>query len=484
MKKKIAMRVASLALCVVFTGLLFGAPKAKAMGLEVATGSLAVATYLSATGAPLIVTPGASANLVATGISSMASSYVGATGVASSGSAWLSSLAAGVSISPAGALVLTAAAVVAIGALVAWYVNEKGLDDTGTSVVLSDYSYVINGETFCFPIYESSDQSLDESMRFYRDVTYQIDNGYSFCWSGRYIRFYNSSGSSCGSLILDSYDFFQIRIIEDSNRLMFCSYRDVWDVGYISNSSNTALVSVIPQWFGAASEVSVLRTPEFTQLDIEFEPESQKQMVIDAGFPAGTTLDTVAEQVPELIAAGTLAPTYEITTTDTGEDTGNGTETQPDEETGIYIPVLSDIKTRLSTLGDTIVDGIMDGLASLFVPSETYLEALPEQITDTFEERTGFLTYPFSLLPDFVDRLSESSGDWILRWPQIVEPFTNTVLFQQGSFNVSSFIRSNGELGKLYELYRLLAKVFMSFGFLGLCYNKYRSVVGDDYGGL
>ena len=33
MKKKIAMRVASLALCVVFTGMMFGAPKSKAVAV-------------------------------------------------------------------------------------------------------------------------------------------------------------------------------------------------------------------------------------------------------------------------------------------------------------------------------------------------------------------------------------------------------------------------------------------------------------------
>lgn len=126
----------------------------------------------------------------------------------------------------------------------------------------------------------------------------------------------------------------------------------------------------------------------------------------------------------------------------------------------------------------------MSGLQTLFVPSQAYLENLPQQITDTFEERTGFLTYPFSLLPSFVDRLSGTSTDWILTWPQISEPFSGAVLFQAGSYNVSHFMRSNAQFIHLYQIYRLVVKALMAFGFLGLCYNKYRSVVGDRYGGV
>ena len=103
-KKKIAMRVASLALCVVFTASVFGAPKSKAVAVETAIGTAAVASYFQATGLTMAASAGSTGALVTTGVADIVGSYAVATGAASSGSAFLSSLAAGVSISPAGAL--------------------------------------------------------------------------------------------------------------------------------------------------------------------------------------------------------------------------------------------------------------------------------------------------------------------------------------------------------------------------------------------
>ena len=87
------------------------------------------------------------------------------------------------------------------------------------------------------------------------------------------------------------------------------------------------------------------------------------------------------------------------------------------------------------------------------------MEALPAQITDTFDERTGFLTYPFSLLPDFVDRLSAPSDDWILKWPQIAEPFTGNHSVPAGFVECDRLCaRPNAQIKRLYDLWRLIAK--------------------------
>lgn len=478
MKRKIAMRVCSLALCVVFTGMLFGAPKSKAVVTEISIGTSAVAGYMTATGVPLTVINGTAAT-VSSGVASMAGSYATATGAATSGSAWLSSLAAGVSISPVGALVLSAAAVVAIGAFVAWYINENNLaapDDTAVAVPGTYAFYRYNGrELPAVPsdaVY-STNVILDLNGRgsyflinsLASDIVlvsnnsiYVSDQSSSYSYSsGLSSWMYSASMNSAGT-----YSFVDI----------------IWSsVGIQDDSGNVVLVYFPPVPVGDVSDqLEVVRKPDFTQPDIGLDPSSATEMVIDVGLPAGTTLETAVEDIPAKIAEGTLEATYEMT------EAGEGTE--PDEDAGIYIPILSDIKAGIDGLADAITDALSSALESLFVPSEAYLETLPQQITDTFEERTGFLTYPFSLLPEFVERLSATSEDWIISWPQIVEPFTDTVLFQRGSFNVTSFIQSNAEFKMLYELWRLIAKVLMSFGFIGLCYSKYLSVVGDDYGGL
>lgn len=496
-KKKIAIRVASLALCAVFTASVFGAPKSKAVAVETAIGTAAVASYFQATGLTMAASAGSTGALVTTGVADIVGSYAVATGAASSGSAFLSSLAAGVSISPAGALVLTAAAVVAIGALVAWYIGDAGLGAEGDTAVAvpgtSDF-YSYNGvvlpniesvwvdkETYPFAfVYQNPSneywylyfcsnsifQSVSDSKYYFEDtfgsfsVVKNFERGFYQFDSDSWL--FIAEGSS-----------YQKNGSFGSNPLTWASY----SVLCSDSSVSLSFVDAVPVG-DVQDQLEVTRAPEFAQPDTEFETESQKQMVIDLGFTPGITLDEAVELVPEQIAAGTLAPTYEITTDQTGE--GEGTE-QPDDSL-VYVPWFERIQTSIGNLGKSIVDGILDGVQGLFVPSEAYMEALPAQITDTFDERTGFLTYPFSLLPDFVGRLSAPSDDWILKWPQIAEPFTGTILFQQGSWNVTAFVQANAQIKRLYDLWRLIAKALMSFGFIGLCYNKYRSVVGDRYG--
>lgn len=486
-KRKIVMRVCSLALCVVFTGLLFGAPKAHAVVTETAIGTAAVASYFQATGLTMAASAGSTGALVTAGVADIAGSYAVATGAASSGSAFLSSLAAGVSISPAGALVLTAAAVVAIGALVAWYIAENGLEEEGSTAVavpgVSDkFSY---GGALLPPL-----PTWDTSV--YRYACIRRDGSPS-AGTGVYDLFIGSSpfvaGSGDISGVINGGDFLRYGIpfsaVSSASSWTYVGTGDgdigfnrdvypiIWtDFDILYSSGSVFLLSSVPEPVGdVQSRLEVIRAPEFVQPDVDFTPESQKQMVIDLGFGTGTTLETVAEEVPNLIVAGELAPTYEIQST------------APDADDDLpYIPILSEILQGVQSIARTVVDGILNGLEGLFVPSETYLEALPAQITETFENRTGFLTYPFSLLPDFVDRLSAPSDDWILKWPQIAEPFTGTILFQQGSWNVTAFVQANVQFKRLYDLWRLIAKALMSFGFIGLCYNKYRSVVGDHYG--
>ena len=431
---------------------------------------------------------GSTGALVTTGVADIVGSYAMATGAASSGSAFLSSLAAGVSISPAGALVLTAAAVVAIGALVAWYVGENGLDEPGDAVTM--IPGISDGCSYG-GLFLPNIESVWTNKVIYPHAMI-IHNSY---YDKKMLILYQDQLFFRNSSSLRAVDGTFIRevfLLDDGTWVFDHSSTDgAGGISYVEDFYWTTLD------FLAADKISVLlaasdfeggdiqnqfdvtRSFEFSQPDTEFQSESQKQMVIDLGFTPGITLDEVVELVPEQIAAGTLEPTYQIIINEPGE----GTEEEPEPELQPeVVPLLQSIKTTLISIPTLIADSVMDGLQTMFVPSEVYMESLPEHITDTFEERTGFLTYPFSLLPDFVGRLSAPSDDWILKWPQIEEPFTGAILFQQGSWNVTAFVQANAQIKRLYDLWRLIAKAIMSFGFLGLCYNKYRSVVGDHYG--
>ena len=315
-KKKIAMRVASLALCVVFTGMMFGAPKSKAVAVETAIGTAAVASYFQATGLTMAASAGSTGALITTGVADIVGSYAVATGAASSGSAFLSSLAAGVSISPAGALVLTAAAVVAIGALVAWYVGEKGLvDESSTCSVIGSYGFYDNVGNFYPASYMTSD--FDYNKDIFPDSIYYFDSG-----SYGLLDFYRN-GSGCYEVSFNGKVFLScgrswyscFAWVYDPKQSSFywpvyspCDITDSTPLGLTYEAMGSATIAdmvkkgLISSF--SAEELSVTRSPEFIQPDTELEPESKKQMVIDLGFTPGITLDEVVELVPEQIAAG------------------------------------------------------------------------------------------------------------------------------------------------------------------------------------
>lgn len=487
-KKKIVMRVASLALCVVFTASVFGAPKAKAVAAETAIGVAVVAAYFAATGLALSASAGSTGELVTTGVGKIVTDFCAAVDHAGqTATDFYATLVANTNIRPDGALALSAAAVVAIGELVEWYVGENGLEAEGDTAVAvpgtSDF-YSYNGNVR--PAFPSIDSEVYPFCFFFTDstgtyTTFSSSNPYV---DGKYV--YNAGPFTLKKYFYNGVDWILKSDYTEESPLVSYGKKDsiLWcssDIFY-KDSDTVAIESTAPVPVGdnIQNQLEVARAPEFTQPDTELQPESKKQMVIDLGLTPGITLDEAVVEIPDRIAVGTLAPTYEITSTETVE--GTTPDEGADSDDLVYVPMLERIQNAITGLGDTIVDGIMDGLASLFVPSEAYLEALPAQITDTFDERTGFLTYPFSLLPDFVGRLSAPSDDWILKWPQIAEPFTGTILFQQGSWNVTAFVQANAQIKQLYDLWRLIAKALMSFGFIGLCYNKYRSVVGDRYG--
>ena len=479
--RKMRMFAASLALVLCVS--LYSVPRAKAVVAETAIGTAAVASYFQATGLTMAASAGSTGALVTTGIADIAGSYAMATGAASSGSAFLSSLAAGVSISPAGAIVLTAAAVVAIGALVAWYVGENGLEAEGDTAVavpgVSDvYSYggvvlpappSFDGDKYPYRLVVVDQYS---SSRYYFVATthplskrsastsarlYPLGSG--TCYFDRW-RF--DSGSS--EWETDGVNF-SLQYLTDSE-VVWSDY----DVVLSTDLSVYFPMSDLSPSGDVREQLEVIRTSEFTKPGTEFEPESQKQMVIDLGFTPGITLDEVAEAVPEQIAAGTLAPTYKIITTE--PDTG--TDTEPEEDQ-VYIPMLEKIHTTLTNLGTSIADKIMTGLQSLFVPDEAFFAEAVPALQETYQDRMGLLTFPISLLADFMGRLLNlSDQEPILRWNSV--SIYGHQLIAAGQYNLKDALKS-APVKQMYDIYMIVVNAILIFAFLGLCHNKYRKIM-------
>lgn len=201
----------------------------------------------------------------------------------------------------------------------------------------------------------------------------------------------------------------------------------------------------------------------------------QYAMVVDTGLTYADEQGFI-DAVLAGAVAGTLAPTY--TVTGTVAPPVEGEDEEENTQTGI-LSWTKKIWQSVQELPRTIADSVAD----VFVPSAEYMAAVPATIADTFADRTGFLTYPASLVYDFADRLSDGKQDFVLAWPTIYEPYSKAQLITAGKFNVSQFVRENDSVSTVYEIYQWVVKAYLTFLFLGLCKRKYNSVVGDKLGG-
>lgn len=209
--------------------------------------------------------------------------------------------------------------------------------------------------------------------------------------------------------------------------------------------------------------------------DYESAPDVDEQyaLVIDTGIPYADEQSYI-DSILNGVASGTLSPTYTV------EQATGGDVVVPDEdeeESGI-LNWVKNIAQDVKALPRTIADAV----ASVFVPSQEYMATVPEMIVETFDNRTGFLTYPTSVLYDFANRLHGGQQDFILSWPTVREPTSKAIMLEAGQFNVSKFVRDNGSLATIYTLYEYAVGAYLTFLFLGLCSRKYNSIVGDSSG--
>lgn len=259
-------------------------------------------------------------------------------------------------------------------------------------------------------------------------------------------------------------------------------------VGYMNNYSypeyiaakkgaEPFTVEILASLLGASAYGEPVSLTASLAADYEAAPtvDEQYAMVIDTGLTYEDE-ESYIDAVLNGVAAGTLSPTYTIEQTTTGDvtDPDEGTDTEEDNQAGIL-----DWTKKIWQSVKELPGELMDALTNVFVPSAEYTAALPQMVVDTFDSRTGFLTYPFSVLSDFIGRLGDTGDDWIITWPDIDEPFSGGRLISKGQFNVSQFVRSDLTLSNVYSTWMLITKGYLIFLFLELCHRKYKSVVGD-----
>lgn len=117
---------------------------------------------------------------------------------------------------------------------------------------------------------------------------------------------------------------------------------------------------------------------------------------------------------------------------------------------------------------------IAEAIKDLFIPHEGYAAEFVSGLTGAYQGRFGLLTYPFSVLGDFVGTVATlDEQEPILRWNDV--KWQDHVVIAKGEYNLKSAIAET-EMQTVYQVYRVVASAALIVGFLHLCIRKLREV--------
>lgn len=220
-----------------------------------------------------------------------------------------------------------------------------------------------------------------------------------------------------------------------------------------------------------------------------------------------STIEGLLQQILEQVRTNTLAPTLE------GVDTNTGGNTGTDEDAKPYLPYIPQIFEKIKELPGTLaniwetVKGIPAAIAekigaffttlwgwlqniidaitalpaaiaekvkALFVPHEGYAAEFVADITATYQGRMGLLTYPFTVLADFVGTVATlEEQEPILRWDAV--EWQNKTIIAAGEYNLKSAV-SSIQMQTAYTIYKTVVSGVLVVAFLHLCYRKLKEV--------
>lgn len=382
MKKKLAMRIASLTLCVVFVGALFAAPKAKAVAVEAAAVSIGVAvlgSYLIATNMDLI---GDTAETISNGITSLVSDFCDFISYDGTGDDWLSELGNNAVVTSPGLISIAGAYALSLADFVDWLTEMFGLDADGKEAVAvpgtASY-YLYNGVEF--PDIESI--WTNKVMYPFAFISYRYPSYYLTFSSPEPIGFsdYVSIGKVGAGSVGHHYKFdgskwvYDFELVCDTFSSSVYS-EPIWSSFDLKKSDGSLFLSAsVPVPVGAVSgQLELTRNPGFS--NIAENAEGTNELAIYTALP-GVTLEDLAADIPAQIAAGTLAPTVELTQTEEGTGEGEGT----DDDTVIggdstTVGLLQSILNRVKAIPESISTSIAD----VFTPSQEAVDNLASEV--------------------------------------------------------------------------------------------------------
>lgn len=142
---------------------------------------------------------------------------------------------------------------------------------------------------------------------------------------------------------------------------------------------------------------------------------------------------------------------------------------------------LSLIANLISNLGSYLIEKIGLLLKNLFVPSQNFMTNFINNFKDLFLNKLGFLSYPFELIGNLLNKYLNLTTNPIINIPDIREPFSNHVLISARSFNFQDYF-SYGSMKTVYDIYMSFVSVIIIFGFGNYSIKKFNEFVKNRGG--
>ena len=351
----------------------------------------------------------------------------------------------------------------------------------------SDYTFNFSGvETHSYKAAATSSPSVGfgEVVLYVKDASDQTLNRYRFVESGKKESF---SGSCTIFIPADCY--FYLGIVAYSN-VAVSSQTFQWSGSAARSSSNSFSVS----------NPAGVQTPDLAG-------EEETPLTISGVGAGAATIEDLLQQILARLQANTLAPTLE------GVDTNTGCNTGTDEDAKPYLPYIPQIFGKIKELPGTLANiwesikgipaaiaekigaffttlwgwlqniidaitalpaAIAEKIKALFVPREGYAAEFVADITATYQGRMGLLTYPFTVLADFVGTVATlEEQEPVLRWDAV--EWQNKTIISAGEYNLKSAV-SSAQMQTVYMIYKTVVSGMLVVAFLHLCYKKLKEV--------
>ena len=235
--------------------------------------------------------------------------------------------------------------------------------------------------------------------------------------------------------------------------------------------------------------------------------EAANPTLSGVGDGTATSIEDLLQQILAQLQANTLAPTLEVAGTETGGNTGTDEDAKP------YLPYIPQIFEKIKELPGTLANiwetikgipaaiaekigaffttlwgwlqsiidaitalpaAIAEKIKALFVPREGYAAEFVTDITATYQGRMGLLTYPFTVLADFVGTVATlEEQEPVLRWDAV--EWQNKTIIAAGEYNLKSAV-SSAQMQTVYMIYKTVVSGMLVVAFLHLCYKKLKEV--------